>query len=62
MGIRMMLGGIGYLLVILVFFIVPSFAIVGSVGAVLAGLAELSLMALLLINGINVPDSQSNLG
>ncbi len=51
LGTLLMVGGIGYLLVILVFFLFPSLGIVSIVGAVFAGLAELSLMAWLLVMG-----------
>jgi hypothetical protein len=53
LGVLLMIGGVGYLLVILVFFLFPSLGIVSIVGAVFAGLAELSLMVWLLVKGAN---------
>jgi hypothetical protein len=55
LGILLMAGGIGYLLVIFVFFLVPSLGVVSIIGSVLAGLAELSLMVWLLVKGAKKP-------
>jgi hypothetical protein len=56
LGILLMVGGIGYLLVILVFFVFPSLGIVSTIGAVFAGLAEMSLMVWLLAKGVKRPE------
>jgi hypothetical protein len=52
LGILLMIGGIGYLLVIIVFFLFPILGVVSIMGAVFAGLAELSLMIWLLVKGV----------
>ena len=58
LGILLMIGGFGYLFVLLVFFMLPNFMAISIVGAVPAGLAELSLMVWLVVKGANVPESE----
>ena len=58
LGVLLMIGGIGYLLVILVLFLFPSLVIVSALGGAAAGLAEMSLMVWLLVKGAKVPESQ----
>ena len=60
LGILLIVGGFGYLFVLLVFFMFPSFMAISVVGAVPAGLAELSLMAWLVIKGANIPESEAD--
>jgi hypothetical protein len=51
LGVILMAGGIGYLLMIFVFFLAPTLGMLSTLGSVLAGLAELSLMIWLLVKG-----------
>jgi len=57
LGILLMIGGIGYLLVIFGFFLLPSLGVVSALGGVLAGLAEMSLMVWLLVKGAKIPST-----
>ena len=59
LGILLMIGGIGYLLIIFVFFLFPILEIVSIVGSMLAGLAEISLMIWLLVKGAKTPVDQN---
>jgi len=57
LGILLMVGGIGYLLVIFGFFLFPSLGVVSALGGVLGGFAEISLMVWLLVRGAKIPST-----
>jgi hypothetical protein len=58
LGILMMIGSFGYLLVLFQFFLFPSYEMISIPGALVAGLAELSLMAWLLVKGAKPMENQ----
>jgi hypothetical protein len=60
LGILMMIGSFGYLSILFQFFLFPSFEMLSIPGAMIAGLAELSFMAWLLVKGAKKPENQNN--
>jgi hypothetical protein len=60
LGILMMIGSFGYLLVLFQFFLFPSFEMISIPGAMVAGIAELSLMAWLLVKGAKTMKNQDS--
>jgi hypothetical protein len=58
LGILMMIGSFGYLLVLFQFFLFPSYEMISIPGALVAGIAELSLMAWLLVKGAKPLENQ----
>ncbi|MGY5860536.1 MAG: DUF4386 domain-containing protein [Candidatus Thorarchaeota archaeon] len=58
LGILMMIGSFGYLLVLIQFFLFPSYEMISIPGALVAGIAELSLMAWLLVKGAKPLENQ----
>jgi len=61
LGILLMIGSFGYLLVLFHFFLFPSYEMISVPGAMVAGLAELSLMVWLLVKGVKTPENQNNM-
>lgn len=61
LGILLMIGSFGYLLVLFQFFLLPSYEMISVPGAMVAGLAELSLMVWLLVKGAKTPEKQNNM-
>jgi len=58
LGILLMIGSFGYLLALFQFFLFPSYEIISYPGAIVAGLAELSLMVWLLAKGAKTVENQ----
>jgi hypothetical protein len=56
LGVLLMIGGVGYLLILIEFFIVPGAVFLNMAGALTAGIAEISLMLWLLVKGANRKD------
>ena len=54
LGTLLMIGSVGYLLDVLVFFIFPQYRIISTPGLIIATISELSLTFWLLFKGINI--------
>ena len=56
-----MIGSFGYLLVLFQFFLFLNYELLSVPGAMVAGLAELSLMVWLLVKGAKTPENKNNM-
>jgi hypothetical protein len=60
LGILLMIGGLGYLLIVFQFFLFSN-EILYALGGAAAGLAEISLMVWLLLKGVKIEEKQNGM-